>query len=417
MTQTLVIPQIVGCHAGEASSLWELRGRTLRADAPTMEYRAALDSRLEAHLDGLRVAGPDAWPIVREALPLEEPGEVFAAAALAFDTRHTPHLDEVLAAVAASPGLVRGLVSALGWLPFDRARPHLEALLASEHAPLRAASIGGWAAHRRSPGVPVLHRFVTDADARVRARSLRAIGELRARELAPEIERALADADEPCRFWSAWSGAVLGIAGAVPVLRAFAEGGGPFAERAADLAARRLPLAEANAWRTSLATRPERRRLAMRVAGTIGDPVCIPWLLGLMADPALARPAAAAFSAITGVDFSDGDLRGTPPAGFHAGPSEDPDDDVVAMDPDENLPWPASVQARQWWKVSVSRFPEGTRFQLGLPRTAETLRRAIDSGPLGVREGAAIELAWLHPEGPIINVHARCDRVGRPEST
>ena len=59
-----------------------------------------------------------------------------------------------------------------------------------------------------------------------------------------------------------------------------------------------------------------------------------------MADPALARVAGEALAMITGLDLAYLDLDGEPPAGFEAGPTDDPADPSVAMDEDEHLPWP-----------------------------------------------------------------------------
>ena len=78
--------------------------------------------------------------------------------------------------------------------------------------------------------------------------------------------------------------------------------------------------------------------MAVIGAGVIGDPVSIPWLIEQMMIPELARVAGEAFTMITGVDIAYEDLEGEWPAGFEAGPTEDPEDENVAMDPDEDLP-------------------------------------------------------------------------------
>jgi len=57
-----------------------------------------------------------------------------------------------------------------------------------------------------------------------------------------------------------------------------------------------------------------------------------------MTIPELARVAGEAFTMITGVDIAYEDLEGAWPEGFVAGPTEDPEDENVAMDPDEDLP-------------------------------------------------------------------------------
>ena len=43
-----------------------------------------------------------------------------------------------------------------------------------------------------------------------------------------------------------------------------------------------------------------------------------------------------------GVDLAYQDLEGDWPEGFHAGPTENREDEDIAMDPDEDLPWPAT---------------------------------------------------------------------------
>jgi hypothetical protein len=65
--------------------------------------------RIEAHIDGLRIAGDDGWELLKETLGWEEAGEVFVGAVLAFETGVEERIQAVLEAGS--------LVSALGWLP------------------------------------------------------------------------------------------------------------------------------------------------------------------------------------------------------------------------------------------------------------------------------------------------------------
>jgi uncharacterized protein (TIGR02270 family) len=72
-------------HAEEAAFLWRLRDAAVQAPHYTLKDLAELDDRVEAHLDGLRVAGDEGWEISLEGLRYEEHGEVFAASVLAFE--------------------------------------------------------------------------------------------------------------------------------------------------------------------------------------------------------------------------------------------------------------------------------------------------------------------------------------------
>ena len=79
----------------------------------------------------------------------------------------------------------------------------------------------------------------------------------------------------------------------------------------------------------------------MKAAGAIGDPVIMPWIMEQMHNPEMARVAGEAFTSITGVDIAYNDLEGELRENFEAGPNDNPEDENVAMDPDEKmfLPW------------------------------------------------------------------------------
>ncbi len=144
----------------------------------------------------------------------------------------------------------------------------------------------------------------------------------------------------------------------------------------------------------------------MTGAGALGDPVSIPWLLQLMEVPELARPAGEAFSLITGVDLAYADLEGQWPAGFSAGPTEEPEDEEVAMDPDEDLPWPAPELIARWWDAHQGEFRNGVRYLAGKPLSREHLQQVLRTGLQRQRAAAAIELALLQPGQPLFAVRA-----------
>ncbi len=58
-----------------------------------------------------------------------QPGELFAAAALAFESGDERQIESVLQLAGKAPGLWRAAASALGWLPPDIARPHVSRLV------------------------------------------------------------------------------------------------------------------------------------------------------------------------------------------------------------------------------------------------------------------------------------------------
>ena len=94
--EALTIKPIIEQHAEEASSLWIQRDWAMRDPHYSLKDLAHLDDRLEAHIDGLRIAGDTGWEICKQALALNEPGEVFAAEVLAFEGEDGQRVDDVV---------------------------------------------------------------------------------------------------------------------------------------------------------------------------------------------------------------------------------------------------------------------------------------------------------------------------------
>jgi uncharacterized protein (TIGR02270 family) len=194
--------------------------------------------------------------------------------------------------------------------------------------------------------------------------------------------------------------------GAIPTLQAIASLDRLHREEAVKMALRRMDLIAAHAWRQALAHNPDTMRLAIIGAGVVGDPVSIPWLIEQTTIPELARIAGEAFTTITGVDIAYEDLEGEWPEGFEAGPTEDPEDENVAMDPDENLPWPKPEAIHTWWRNHQGQFRPGTRYLLGKPMSPDWLRDVLRNGRQRQRAAAALELALQQPGQPLFESRA-----------
>ena len=175
------------------------------------------------------------------------------------------------------------------------------------------------------------------------------------------------DADEACRYAAAWSAVLLGDTASIPLLQMIATQGKPSSQDAMELFTRRMSSSQTKAWQQELAGKAETRRLAVQVSGLIGDPLSIPWLIDQMSVPALARVAGESCAILTGADLVNDMLEGKKPEGFEAGPTENPEDENVEMDPDENLPWPDSALIQKWWGKHQKEFTSGSRYLLGKP--------------------------------------------------
>jgi uncharacterized protein (TIGR02270 family) len=399
-----IIPQIVGQHAEEAAFLWLLRAAAVDAPHYDLKDLARLDGRVEAHLDGLRVAGAPGWEIALAAMARHrESGEAFAAGALALESQDEAKIAPVIAAVEAAPEAARGLISALGWVQAERLRGTVRGFLEDSSPLRRMLGLAACSVHRVDP-VLYLWRLLPDAAPMVRARALRLIGELGGADMAQQLRDALHDPDPTCRFWAAWSAALIGEPGpAIPILKQHAEGDGTFKSRALDLVLRVMPAVEAMHWLRGLNSDPRHARLAVAACGIIGDPAFVPWLIDRMAIPDLARAAGESFSMITGVDLAYDDLETDAPEGFQAGPVENPNDPNVALDPDEDLPWPDHALIRQWLQDNGARFAASTRHLLGRPLDEAACEHALTAGFQRQRRAAAFEFALARPEALLFN--------------
>jgi uncharacterized protein (TIGR02270 family) len=413
-----IIRPIVEQHAEEAAFLWLLRDAAVQAPHYTLKDLAELDDRVEAHLDGLRVAGDEGWEISLEGLRHKEPGEVFAAAVLAFERKDGLGIEAVVSAAQTSRENFRALISALGWLSKSNFERWADRLLAANSSVYKDIAIAGCAIQRLDPG-KTLTTVIRDDVIFFQARALRAVGEMKRRDLLPELRHRYKSEDDDIQFWSSWSGLILGDQAAFRPLLKFAEIPGRYRERALQLVLRKMDGSSAQNWLKSLATNPDLHRYVLMGAGVVGDPLYVPSLIKKMEVPELARVAGEAFSMITGVDLAYEDLEGEWPEGFEAGPTENPEDDDVAMDPDEDLPWadPSSVQ--DWWDKNENRFEVGRRYFCGQPISLEHCRHILVNGFQRQRAAAALELAWLQRDSPLFEVRApgfRQQRLLREEA-
>jgi uncharacterized protein (TIGR02270 family) len=388
---------VLSQHAEDAAVLHSIRTALTAAPHVKLKHIRRFDDRVAAHLDGLSVAGEHAWPMLDAALASPSPGAVFAAAVMAIEGKSTERLNRLYALAEAMPEAQRGLVAAFGWVEQDRLRGIVAGLLASPTPFLRLLGIAVCAMHRVDPG-KARDAALEGPVAELRARALRAAGELGRRELLPTCLGMLKAEDEASRFWAAWSAVVLGNRGAgLAALREFGDTPSRFQARAFRLALQAMDQADARAWLRRMSGNPENTRLLIQGTGNVGDPLVVPWLIEHMSDVKTARLAGEAFSVMTGLDLAYLDLEIKPPQNGGAGPNDDPDDPNVDMDTDDGLPWPDPERITRWWESNGGRFAPGARYFLGAPLTREHCLRGLKEGFQRQRILAAHYLCILEP--------------------
>jgi uncharacterized protein (TIGR02270 family) len=401
-----VIPAVLDRHAEEAAFLWLLRDRAVARPQYTLETLTELDQRVEAHLDGLRVAGEAGWRRAWEEFEEHpEPGEAFAAAVLAFEAASTAAIRQLLGAVELIPALGRAVVSAVGWLRADASAVALPLLHSWGTSAARYVGLAG-AAVRREP----IPGNILDAglrDPKCQARAIEAVGELADSSRLPAVRDRMADSDLDVRFAAAWTVARLsGDPRAVAELQTIALTESRHRQRSAALVVRRLDPTAARRWVEMLWKIPGCERVAIQASGALGDPALVPRLLEQISLAPLARLVGEALGQITGARLAEDKLDGPSPEEFEAGPTDDPEDALVDLDPDDGLDWPDPEKVRRWWATNRGRFPNGARHICGRPITSENLKAILRDGYQRQRAAAALELALRHNREPLFEVRA-----------
>lgn len=398
---------VITQHAEDAAFLWIQRDQAVKAPNYSLKDLSDMDERVEAHLDGLRIADQVGWQICEEALDNEEPGDIFTAGVLAFESGDTERIQKVLDIGTSSPELERALISALGWIEVDKLDHIIRDLLASDNPEILRVGIAAFAVHRRDPGT-ILSQAITDSNHRLRARALKAAGELGRKDLLSVVVQSCSNTDDDCRFYAAWSSARLGnrTDSVLDVLKKITEESGPYSEHAMYIALRCMSVSRAKDWLQKMRNNTELLRLSTIGEGVLGDPELIGNIISLMEIEDVARASGEAFSMITGLDLAYEDLEQDQPEGFESGPSEEPEDDDVSLDKDEDLPWPAPDLISKWWNDNKKNFRAGCRYLNGNEISKSSLYETLKHGNQRQRAAAALELGLLEPNQPLFEVRA-----------
>lgn len=384
-------------HASEAAFLWTQRDRGVLDPSYDRDDIASLDERIETHLDGLRHASSTGVACVKVMVEDEPgPGEAFVATLVAMEQEDVRAVAHVLDIAGEEPLAARGIVSALGWAPQTIFESLLPGFLSPRCPPaLRRLGLRACAIRRLRISDAVFESALSSSDVHLRACALRTIGELKESKLIHHLRMFLDDDEELGRFWSAWSGTMLVDSPAIERLWAFAMQPNPRAELAAMTAAGRLDARRVAGDVHALVNVEGGFRAAFAAATALGDPVLIPWLIERMADATMARRAGLALSMITGVNLGYEPFEGQTPANGSSGPTDDPDDDDVAVDPDEDLPFPKLEAVRDWWRDEREKFAAGCRFLCGKQVTdVHEMERLLESGNQLARFLAALHLTF-----------------------
>lgn len=392
-------------HLEDAILLRNRRSMLVRAPHIKLARLERADERLAAHLDALALAGEKGQEVAHGALETLGIGQLFVAAVLAIQDRDQARIESLLT-LSNTLEAERALNSVFGWVPISALRELMAALLISAEPRQHQMGLAACAMHHVDPG-PLLLRAIEHPVAQVRLRALRAAGELGRRDLLAACLASLNDTDPQCRSAAARSALLLGDRGSAvqAVCMTVRQAGLQQPSRLASLIfSDNADVARAVIRDLTLMSAPA--RILLRAGAWAGDLQVIPWSINQMVEQACARSAGEAFNIVTGADLAELGLDRDPPEDFQSGPNDDPNDDNVAMDEDEDLPWPDPVKVADWWHKNKHNFQPGVRYFMGKPVTVEHCIHVLKTGKQRQRFIAARYLKLLQPERPLFNCAA-----------
>jgi uncharacterized protein (TIGR02270 family) len=428
----VTIPALIARHAEDAAFYWS---RYFEGPLSSLHNLSSLNRfafLLDANLEGLKVAQQESGKIDRNGVVTKQgqagwdatwtrlqkwktADEAFVSGVLALEASQERSADNnaLLTQLQdaaqtqfddnAQTDIAHGMASAAAWLPIDAVQPVLHNWAKAEHPVPRYCAITACALHRIGD-VDAMRLWITDPHPLVRARALRAAGELGLTELAIPLLKHLRAEQEPdvsCRTWAAWSLCLLGQAQAAGPLAQWA-GKQPVSQRTDQAWAALAPLLPPKRLEEMIGAalkQPQYQRQALAAIRYSGEVRWIDALIELIDThtqpkalqawftyPAgnLARLAADVLAHITATPLSGSD-RG--PGLWMPAPEETDDEDDMDInpaiplarkrDPDEGLLWPDPVKVKTWWQQHRDKFTSTPHWLAGQPLTPEAAQSTL----------------------------------------
>jgi uncharacterized protein (TIGR02270 family) len=396
-SQRRLIPELLIVHAEELGFLWERRRRSINSPMTTVRDLSELSERIEAHTQGLLIAGDSLPDHLAAGLSATERDQVFASAYPLLRTGDSKIAQCVATAFGeAMAERLAGLRDALSLAGIAHIKPAMRHLLETGDAAHAAAAAAVLVSHKHLDPVPArLAALAADADPEVATLAWQVVAALGNVEIP--IERTYVDAikGQHAGVRDAAIGAAVwrGEFWVSGVMRRLAEDGDPVGLNwfAAIAGADAAPIMQ------NALSRPIKGISRSRIAARYGNPALMPLILEEMSsDDALTASAAGeAFTRIAGIDVAG--QRKTLPVRDDA--------DEFEREFAEDVWVPDVARAQQVWDQRRATWDKGVRWCRGCEISARITkedRNRIDLEALN-DFGARAVLAGERITAPNIN--------------
>lgn len=371
---------------------------------------------LNAHLDGLQVAGNPGWQCaLKELATFQASAEAFVCWTLALWQSNSTHLSALWALTYGhDESLWRGVVSAVALQPLDKFEAVVQRWLQSDDPTLQYVGLWACSVRRFSPVLPKgLGVYLTHDDARLRAIACKLAGRIRHPEWAHHASQLLADDKMRVKEQAAISQILMARTNAAePLLGVLADYRAHAKTQrglSAWLAAQRVELL-ARYLGHALPCGDERvealvKHLTIReqllFVAHHGDPSLLPLAVTALKEEAASRLAYWVLCFVTGREpYEDGlvlDEMNLP---------EPTDEAATQSDPDIGLHWPNPEAVAAWYQANKSAYPAGKPLLLGSTPSIKHCKSVLATGTQAARFAASIRLHQQDPTSTLIDTRA-----------
>ncbi|WNG20186.1 TIGR02270 family protein [Cystobacter fuscus] len=382
-------------HLDEATFLWGQRDNALVSARHVLADAAGLEERLIAHLDGLVLGGaPVAKRLLLPALAADDATRVSASALALIEAERDDAVGAVLSALEGEESVRIGILRALEVTERRELPALLLPLLESPNPDVRAGVLDVFTFRSMEPG-QALTGLLQDGDRRVRRAAIRAT-RISATSLDRDtLRRALEEAAAEVQDEALETGVVLGFKAAWAACVMSLQNPSASSERAMALVgmggeARELEMLQERL--SDVGTRGT-ALWALGLSGRIAAAnACLPYLGD--GNKGVARLAAEAFCAITGLVLEDDYLTESEPEPDGLTPIEEENLDAsLVPTPEEALPLANPERVEKWWRRAQKGFAQDGRYLYGKPFEATWFLEVLARAPTRRRHALLLELA------------------------
>lgn len=383
----------------DVAFLWLQRSQAENHPAYFRWDLAAMDERIQNYLRALLKSPEISWSLFEGSADVADAGYFFAAAMLAFHFLNTKNIRRLTELAAENRECASGMGAAMACLPGNLVHPWIKKFLISKEKHHQYLALSTCLIRREDPRAyltALVENVESQSHTELFVCALKLAGVLKRADLLPMLRQAMVDEREEVKFLAAWSCALLRDNSAAPTLQSIAMTNSEWHKEALASLLLLLEIGPARALVDGLARSEDTRHHAIDGCALLGDVRALSWLLQMAREPNFNRQAAHAVISITGI---------TPEDSWLSAESADENHDME-INLDEDLPLIDSDKLSEAWRQNSSRWEPGQRYFLGQPLQVDNLLYLFHQSNQRHRRTAALHLAALVPDRPLLN-HAR----------